>query len=251
MTLETLNYRTTLGITAFSTMRSADDLALPYSGFNACHYTGDTADHISRCRLRLCRHLGISPAQLIIPRQTHSDRVAVIDSLPVSPEAIEGVDALVTALPDVALAINTADCVPVLLYDADAGVIAAVHSGWRGTDMRIAAKAVAAMTRLGAAPQHIHAVMGPSICPDCFEVGEEVALHFREGYTQATVIDKPGQRPHINLGEAIRSTLTDCGLRPESITLPSACSKCHPEHFFSARHLGINSGRTLSVILRK
>lgn len=248
MTIATLDYPTPPGIVAFSTMRSAESPALPYSGFNVCHYTGDSSEHINKCRRQLCKHLGISTDRLIIPHQTHSDRVAVIRSLPIDAELIESTDALVTNISGVALAINTADCVPVLLFDPDAGTIAAVHSGWRGTDMRIAAKTVKAMTELGANIERLHAVMGPSICRDCFEVGEEVALHFRHGFSDTTVTDRIGRRPHVDLGEAIRSTLLDCGLKADNISVPPVCSKCNSDRFFSARRLGVASGRTLSVI---
>lgn len=251
MTIRTIDLSTDSRITAFSTFRDADDPSGTYSGFNACHYTGDSPEHIDKCRIALCRMLGIDRRHLIIPRQTHSCNVAVIDSIPTYETALHGVDALVTRLPDTALCINTADCVPVLLYDPEAGVIAAAHSGWRGTVARIAAKTVDVMTILGAAAERIRAVMGPSICQRCFEVGEEVAARFRDTFPATVVDDREGCRPHIDLGAAIRDTLIESGLVAGNISLPTACSRCHPADFFSARCHGIDSGRTLSVIMRR
>lgn len=238
---------------AFSTERGAaatpDD---PYSGFSACHYTGDSGEHVAACRAELADLLGISAERLVIPRQTHSDRVAVIDSVPVSGETVEGIDALVTKMRDVALCINTADCVPVLLHDSEAGVAAAAHCGWRGTVNDLLPKTLAAMERLGAHPKNIRAYMGPSICRDCFEVGEDVASVFREVFPQeeGIVIDGAG-KPHVDLGRAIACRLMRGGVRMENISEPSECSRCNPQRFFSARALGIESGRTLSAVMMR
>lgn len=251
MTIEKIDLTDRAGVVAFSTLRSAASPADPYSGFSACHYTGDSPDHILACRSALCRMLGIAPERLVIPRQTHSANVAMIHGA--GPSGIvqtpENVDALVTDQRGIALAVNTADCVPLIMFDTEAGVIAAVHSGWRGTVARIAAKAVEAMLQAGASPQHIHAAMGPCIGTCCFEVGEEVATHFRDMFPANIVTDIPGRKPHIDLGAAIAYTLTYCGISEENITLPPACSACHSDRLFSARRHGIHSGRTLTVIM--
>lgn len=240
------------GITAFSTGRGAVNPADPYDGFNACHYTGDDPVHIAGCRRRLCDALSVPSESLVIPRQTHSARVAVIDTVPVNRESLEGVDALVTSLPSVALAVNTADCVPVVMADPEAGVIAAVHSGWRGTVDRIVAKAVTGMVALGADPSRISAAMGPCIGPECFEVGEEVAERFETEFPGDSTVIYPttgSQRPHVDLPRAVAATLIAAGVRSEAIAMPPACSRCDHRRFFSARRLGVGSGRTLSVII--
>ncbi|MDE5687447.1 MAG: peptidoglycan editing factor PgeF, partial [Paramuribaculum sp.] len=230
------------GITAFSSLRANDSPESPYAGFNTCDYTGDDAGHIAECRAELARKLGIDLRSIYFPLQTHSVNVAVIDGSDVD---LEGVDALVTTLPGVALAIHTADCVPVVLADPVAGVIGAAHSGWRGTVGNIAAKTVEAMNRLGAEPERMVAAMGPCICADCFEVGEEVAEKF-EGMG---CVLRTYERPHVNLPEAVALGLTAAGVPRRNIVMPPACSRCNPHDYFSARRLGGNSRRTRTVIL--
>ncbi len=239
------------GVVAFSTLRGRLTADSPYSGFNACHYVGDTPAHVDACRSLLCRDLGIGRDHLVMARQTHTDRVAVIERLPAPDELLEETDGLVTRLRGVALAVNTADCVPLLMADAEAGVVAAVHSGWRGTIGRIAARAVETMVELGAEALRISAAIGPSICADCFEVGDEVAEQFRRKFPGDVVRDLAGCRPHVDLRAAVRHTLVASGVAPGNIALPSACSRCDSERFFSARRLGVASGRTLSVIMLK
>ena len=122
--------------------------------------------------------LQIPLENLIIPRQTHSLNVAVIDDVPFDANKLENIDALVTTLPNVAIAINTADCVPIVMVDEEAGVIAVAHSGWKGTVGKIASATIVKMVECGANPLHIKVAMGPCICGDCFEVGDEVVEQF-------------------------------------------------------------------------
>lgn len=237
-------------IISFSTLRDSKEPSLPYDGFNACHYTGDSQEHIADCRRMLSDHHGIDQTRLIMPRQTHSANIAVVDRLPMPTEELENIDALVTALPEIALCINTADCVAVVMADVSAGVIAAAHSGWRGTEAEIAVGTLRAMEALGARAERIRVAMGPSICKDCFEVGEEVARRFRGKFPPGTVIDTLS-KPHIDLPRAIASSLTAAGVMPGNIACPTECSHCRPDRYFSARRQGINSGRTLTVIMRR
>ena len=247
-----INYNLGDGIRAFTTTKGELTHAEnPYSGFSVCHYVGDNDSHIARCRQLLADHINIPQNQIIIPRQTHSANVAIITDIPTNGCSLENVDALVTSLSGVALCINTADCIPILLADSTSGIIAAVHSGWRGTIANITANTIDAMMELGANPKRIQAAMGPSICTSCFEVGEEVADIFLTEFPQRTdIVDLSHPRPHINLAAAVHQTLLDKKIAAEHIALPPVCSKCNPQEFFSARHLGINSGRTLSLIYR-
>lgn len=242
---ERIEYDLGSGIKVFSTLRSARSADEPYSGFSVCHYTSDDPAHTEACRDQLCRGLGIDRSHLVIPRQTHSSEVAVVTEANLDALNLEGIDALVTAEAGIALCINTADCVPLLMADPEAGVIAAVHAGWRGVIAGIAVKSVRVMESLGARADRINVAMGPSIGPCCFEVGEEVAARFDEAF-----VDRSGAKPHVDLGLALASQLIEAGLLSEHITQPPACSRCNSEDFFSARRLGIASGRTLSLIVR-
>lgn len=241
------------GVTAISTQRGDNAIETDgYSGFNACDYTGDDVAHIESCRDELCDLMNIKRGALIMPRQTHSMNVAVIDKIPFDSARLYNIDALVTALPGVTLAINTADCVPIVLADTEAGIIGAVHSGWKGTVGRIVARAIDKMVSLGTDVSHIVAAMGPCICGNCFEVGDEVIEQFRAaGLASDRIILTREPRSHVDLPQACRATLLECGLRGDNIVMPKMCSRCNPERYFSARRMGINSGRTLSVIIRK
>lgn len=235
------------GVKAFSTERGAIgtiDPSDPYSGLNTCRYTGDSAAHVADS-LR-CVASGVTLQRLILPLQTHSLNVATVTAE--TPDAdLEGVDAVVTADPLAAIGIHTADCVPLVMSDPEARVIAAVHSGWKGTVGRIAARAVDAMTRLGADPGRIRAAMGPCIGPCCFEVGQEVVDRFADaGFDPAAITVGGFAKPHIDLPAAVALTLRECGVM--AIAAPPACSRCNPLRFCSARHSGINSARTLTLI---
>lgn len=143
-------------IDAFSTERGAADCFSPYSEFNCCGYTGDNPAHVDDCLKRLRTLLGTE--HIVTARQTHNTNVAVIDSIPPTPPT--DVDALVTRLPNVAIGVFTADCVPILLCEPKSGLIAAVHAGWKGTAKGIVANAIETMVDEGADRCGIEAVVG-------------------------------------------------------------------------------------------
>lgn len=231
-----------------------------YSQWNLCDYTGDDALRVLDARMQFCQKLGIDLDHLLMPRQTHSTNVKVLDqnfldaSIEEQDTALEGIDALVTKLPGVCIGVNTADCVPIALADPKNGVIAIAHAGWRGTVGQIAAKTVEAMCKLGAETSNIVAAMGVSICQECFEVGDEVVREFEQaGFDMSLIVRRNATtgKAHINLQEANRQVLIKAGLKPSNITLPEHCSRCESDRYFSARRLGINSGRTFTAILKQ
>ena len=121
----------------------------------------------------------VLPMRVVQAHQVHGDRVAVVTSARTTREELEGYDALVTDVPGVAIGARTADCIPVLMYDPVRRVVAAVHSGWKGTVLKIAAKVLAVMaSKYGTRAADILAVIGPGIGPDSFQVGPEVADAF-------------------------------------------------------------------------
>lgn len=231
------------GVKAYFTSRG-DVAYSPYSGFNICHYTGDDPESVARCREMLADRTGISVEAIVVPRQTHSVNCRIIDSLPVDTCDIENVDALVTKLHGVALGVSTADCVPVLLADEKNGVVAAAHAGWRGALGGIVGITLRRMAELGADPHSVKAVIGPCICKDCFEVGEEVAGLFPDD----CVIRSTGCKPHVDLPGYVADQLVAGGVAKSSVIMPWACTRCEPDRYFSARALGINSGRNFSMI---
>ena len=121
----------------------------------------------------------VLPMRVVQAHQVHGDQVAVVTSAGTTREELDGYDALVTDVPGVAIGARTADCIPVLMYDPVRRVVAAVHSGWKGTVLKIAAKTLAVMaSKYGSRAADILAVIGPGIGPDSFQVGPEVAEAF-------------------------------------------------------------------------
>ncbi len=258
MKLDELSFSTACkGIRVVQTLRGEVDARNAYSQWNLCDYTGDDALRVLDARLQFCRQLGVDLDHLVMPRQTHSTNVLVIDgdfseaSIETQDTMLEGVDALVTKLQGVCIGVNTADCVPIALAAPDCGIIAIAHAGWRGTVAGIAQKTVEAMCLLGATASNIVATMGASICQECFEVGDEVAREFEKaGFDMSLIMKRNATtgKAHINLQEANRQVLIKAGLNSSSITLPKRCSRCEHNRYFSARRLGIHSGRTFTGI---
>lgn len=261
MELLTLDFaRPVEGVEAFSTTRGEVDRRNAYSGVNLCDYVGDDALRVLNARITLAMQLGVDLDDLVMPRQTHSCHVAVIDerfrSLDIDKQeaALEGIDALVTKLQGVVIGVNTADCVPIVLADVQSGVIAVAHAGWRGTVGRIAKAVVEEMCRQGACAEHILTVMGPSICQDCFEVGDEVVDAFKKArFDLDTIVKRHAAtgKAHIDLRAANRAVLLEAGVPSDNIVTSSHCSRCEHERFFSARRLGVDSGRTFTGIYKR
>lgn len=259
--MELLNYKLGRGVVAFSTKRDVNSVSLQhpdnpaYSSFNITHYCGDTAEHVSLCREALCQHLRIDDQHLILPRQTHTDNVFVLDHdfFEIFPQfrwrLLEEQDAIVTREHGVCIGISTADCVPVLMADVEAGVIAAVHAGWRGMVKRIAVKALDAMQRLGADPQRVRVAVGPSIAVESFEVGEEVVDAFLDADFHPCILSRQYQKPHIDLWAACAMQLEQAGIPLTNFQFSGIDTYAQPDEWFSARRLGIKSGRIFSGIM--
>jgi YfiH family protein len=251
------------GVTAFSSTRQGGYSEGRYGEFNINRYCGDDEQHIRQNRASLCELLGIRDERLIMPHQVHEAEIIVVDNdfLQLSDterqQRLEGVDALMTNVPEVCIGVSTADCIPVLLFDRVRRVSAAIHAGWRGTAKRIVEKTVAAMTATyGCCPQDIVAQIGPGIHLDSFEVGDEVYASFvQEGFPMETISRKyPAhdgsliEKWHIDLPECNRQQLLSCGIPDSQIMVSEICTYQQYERFFSARRLGINSGRIFTGI---
>lgn len=258
--MELLEYNIGNGARAFSTKRGEG--SGNYGGFNITHYCGDTTGHVAECRRMLCHELGINDNRLILPRQTHGSETLVIDKefLALTPqeqkEKLEGIDAIVTDIAKTCIGVSTADCIPLLLYDTGKRVAAAIHAGWRGTVARIAERCVEVMEmRYGSNPAEITAVIAPGISIEAFEIGDEVYERFAEcGFPMERIAARyptatGGKKWHIDLWEANRLQLIDKGLDDENIHIAGICTYSRHREFFSARWLGIESGRIFNGIM--
>ena len=202
----------------------------------------------------------VLPYPVIQGHQVHGSRVAIVDRPGMTREELEGFDAFVTNLPGVAIGVRTADCVPVLLFDPVARVVAAVHAGWKGTVLHISEGVLEAMGQeFGSKPADMRAVIGPSIGPDSFQVGEEVAEKFKEaGFPMDEIwsFRGPGDGTpmsgghHIDLWKANRWLLDQAGVPSESIQVLSI-DTYKTQSLFSARREGVSCGRIINVIKLK
>jgi len=206
-------------------------------------------------RQRLVRSVAGRDWALATLRQVHSDRVFKASRALLS-DPPQG-DGWVTGEPELLVAIQTADCLPVLLVDPQQRVVAAVHAGWRGTVPRIVAKAVHRMqTDFGSHPGNCLAVVGPAIRRCCYEVGEEVVEAFTkefertERFLSATPSGKATRANSrcVDLAEACRIQLLDAGLAAANILTDGPCTACYKERFFSHRADAGKAGRMMSVI---
>ncbi len=221
----------------------------PYASLSMSPRRGDDPALVAQNRAILCREAGFTEANLTSTNQEHTDRIELIDGesvgLGVARPWDKGVDAVVTLLPNVPLMAFAADCVPILLYAPDIGAVAAIHSGWRGTEARIAEKTAKTLISLGADAALMLAAIGPAIGRCCYEVGEEVALRFPESCRT----DKGGGKYMLDLKLANELMLRGLGLVKIDNSAP--CTKCENETFFSHRGQGGKSGTLAAVIERR
>ncbi len=243
----------------FSTTRSGGFSRDAFSSFNLSEYSGDSESDVTKNRNKLCEILQLNPVNLFVPFQIHGTEIAVIDkdflTNTSQKEKLSGRDALITNLPNVCIGVTTADCVPVLLYSEDQKVVSAVHAGWRGTQQKILQKTVEQMIdNFGCNPEKIHAAIGPSISPASFEVGEEVYCAFKDaGFNMKAISFRhpDTKKHHIDLWKANEQQLSDMRIPGNQIENPGICTLKNNYQFFSARRLGIQSGRMLTGICLK
>jgi len=248
-------------LVAITTERDGGVSTGNYQSLNLCHYVNDLPENVTRNRQLFCDKLNIHHNQLVFPRQTHSDRLLVIDAhfLQQSTEKqsalLEGVDALITAEKNICIGINTADCVPILLFDSKQQVIAVAHAGWRGTVARIAAKTAQQMIQqFHCAAEDLLVAIGPSISQKNYEVGNDVFAEFvKADFPTGKFFSK---NPHsdklqLDLWAANRWQLEELGILPEHIEVAGICTFDQADTYFSARKLGIQSGRIASCLMLK
>ena len=245
-------------VVAFSSTRHGGCSKGNYAAFNITRYCGDSEDDIRSNREALCTMLGISDDRLIMPHQVHLTKVAKIDeaffllNAEERQAALEGVDALMTNLKGVCIGVSTADCIPVLLYDQEKQVACAIHAGWRGTVKRIVMTAIEAMTAAyGTQPQQLKAQIGPGIHLDSFEVGDEVYDAFQQEGFEMAAISVRKEKWHIDLPMCNRQQLIAAGVPETNISVADICTVKQSDTFFSARRLGIQSGRIFTGIICK
>lgn len=213
-------------------------------------FTGNSPEIFRNNRKQLAAQLGIKTNQLVFPRQTHSNCVAGISNIPGN--ELKDIDALVTNQPGICLCVQTADCVPILLFDPEKKVVALVHAGWRGTVNKIIEVAIQKMVSVyHSFPGNIFAAIGPSISPEIYEVGYEVVQAAKKSIpnVEKTLYKNSSGKFHFDLWEANRQVLIESGVLSKNIQDLGECSFQKNDKYFSARKEGIGTGRMVSGIM--
>ena len=222
-----------------------------YGSLNLCHYVNDNPEHIAHNRLLFCQYHNIESDRLFIPRQTHTANVKDITQT----NDFQDTDGLISNIKGSCIGINTADCLPLLIYDPTHHVATAVHAGWRGLVGRIATNAIRLMQqKYDSSPADLICAVGPSISVDIYEVGDELKTQFAQaGFPiEQIFIDRPEWRKsHLDLRAAIHYELIANGIEETNIEISDICTYQNSYKFFSARQFGINSGRIFSGIILK
>lgn len=164
-----------------------------------------------------------------------------------------GFDVLVTETPGVAVAVKTADCLPVLIADPRRRIVAAVHAGWKGTWQRVVQKAVRALVERGASLGDLHAALGPNMSGRCYEVGEDVRALMEKEFPGWKLLEpSPSPSPEakwtLDVSEANRLQLVEAGLANSRIDRLDLCTHCRPDLFHSYRRDAEKAGRMINAI---
>ena len=222
----------------------------PFESLNLSTAVGDDAAAVEENLRRLAQAAGLR-GNFATAHQVHGDRVLSADGreiLPATGPQDDGADAVVALDEGKAVGVRVADCVPILLYDEASGAAAAVHSGWRGTKLSIAARAVRALQHAaGADPRRIVAAIGPSIGRCCYQVSPDLAAAFRAQFGAEAVDAKN----HLDLRRCIESALEHAGVPADRIEQVEGCTSCDIRAYFSHRRDKGRTGRHLAFIARK
>jgi YfiH family protein len=228
-----------------TTTRAGGVSAPPFDTFNLGDHVGDDPQAVAANRSRLAAALGLSVKggadRVVWMNQVHGDRVEVVDGP--RNTAVDGTDALVTSTPRLALAVVTADCVPVLLADARAGVVAAVHAGRVGAARGVVARAVEAMLKLGAQAGDISALLGPAVSGRNYEVPAAMADEVEAALPGSRTTTASGT-PGLDLRAGIACQLRDLGVT--AIDADPRCTVADPALFSHRR--GAPTGRLASLV---
>lgn len=222
-----------------------------YSSMNLSFSRGDNKENVDENFRRIAQVLDSTPEHIVCSRQTHTTNVRKVTEKDLGKGVVretdyDDVDGLITNVPGIILATFYADCVPLYFVDVKRGAIGLSHSGWRGTVNRMGQATLQAMKRAyGTEPSDVMAAIGPSICQDCYEVGEEVADAFRKSFpNEWEYLIRKGKEEgkyQLDLQETNRRILLAAGVLPENIAVTDICTCCNSELLFS--HRGSNGKR--------
>lgn len=229
-------------VVAAQSTRHGGVSTFPYQSLNLGLHTADDPKRVIANRSIFFTGLGISEEEIAGSFQTHQDQIKIVDQA----GQLEGFDALISNTPGLFVAVTIADCVPILVYDAEHQVVAAVHAGWRGTVARIVYKTLNQMKAAYMSKgENCFAFIGSCISLRCFEVGEEVATQFSD---QLKVWDEDRKKFRVDLKMANKVQLLESGIPEYQIEVSPYCTFHDNDRFFSHRKEKGTTGRMLAVI---
>ncbi len=213
---------------------------------------GDDPECVRENFRRMGAAIGFDPESLVLSQQTHTTNVRLVTEADrgkgyTEPLEYTDVDGMITNVPGLMLATFYADCVPLFFVDPIHHAVGLSHSGWKGTAGRMGAVTIERMKEaFGTEPEHLRAAIGPSICQDCYEVSEDVALIFKKEFRahadERLLYRKPDHKYQLNLWRANEIVLLEAGIRPEHLAMPGICTCCNPDLLFSHRASGGRRG---------
>lgn len=230
-----------------------------FATMNFSYSRGDNPDHVLENFTRMAGALGVERDSMVVSYQTHTTNVRLVTEEDrgkgvVRDRDYRDVDGMITNVPGITLVTFYADCVPIYLVDPVKRAIGLSHSGWRGTVNRMAQVTVEKMKEaFGTKPGDLTACIGPSICMDCFEVGEEVVEAFRGAFDTRHYdsLFTQGARPgkyQLDLWLANRLILEEAGVNAGQIHTTNICTKCNHEYLFSHRTVGEERGNLAAFL---
>lgn len=249
-----------------------------YATLNFSVIRGDKPEAVLENYARIGEVLGVEKSAFVTTDQTHTINIRVVTKVDAGkgvtcPRDYTDIDGLITAEKGLVLSCFTADCVPLYFVDPVKQVIGVAHSGWRGTVSGMGARMVERMSQeFGCEPANIIAAIGPSICQDCYEISEEVAVQFMQGVWEPSRIERycqeayeagmhptgklllPGKaegKYQLDLWLANVVVLRSAGISLEQIDVTDICTNCNPDYLFSHRASGGKRGNLGAFLVRK
>ena len=232
-----------------------------FGSLNLGFARGDEAHDVTKNFLNVGKAMGIHVKDMVFSKQSHSTNVQVVGAADrgngiTKVQNFRDVDGLVTNVPGVCLVTFYADCVPLYFVDTKKKAIGLSHSGWRGTASRMAVKTLNKMReRYGTVAKDVKVAIGPSICQDCFEVSEEVAMEIRKHFPRdmwgELYVKKENGKYDLDLWRANELLLLDTGVRPDNMVVTNLCTSCNKDSFFSHRRMGEKRGTMAAFLMMK
>ena len=232
-----------------------------FATMNFSFTRGDNPDDVLENYRRMAAALGVDRERMVLTWQTHTTNVRRVTEEDegkgiVRDRDYRDVDGLITDIPGITLVTFFADCVPLYFLDPVHKAIGLSHSGWRGTVKRMGQGTVDAMKEaFGTRPEDIIACIGPSICGDCYEVGEEVADEFadafHEKYHDVILLKKQNGKYQLDLWKANEIVLKEAGIKGDYLAVTNICTYCNPQLLFSHRRTAERRGNLCAFLSLK